>query len=113
MGFLTFFTDLDSFGTSIQVNFRGKSKFKTGIGALFTFITKSFMLFYAIQRAVRVIDFVEPNLSSFEIKDDRIEMEPLNLGQYNFELIFGFLDVRTWKPVELDPRVAKFVLSQA
>ena len=113
MKFLSFVTDLDSFGTSVQVNFRGKSKFKTAIGALFTFMTKSFMLFYTIQRAVRVMNYVEPNLSSYEIKDDRMDMEPLNLDEYNFELIFGFMDMKTWKPVELDPGIAKFFLASS
>lgn len=111
MGFFSFVTNLDSFGTSVQVNFGGKSKFKTAIGALFTFVTKSFMLFYTIQRAVRVMDYVEPNLSSYEIKDDRIDMEPLNLDEYEFDLVFGFIDRITWKPVELDPQIAKFFLS--
>ena len=49
------------------------------------------MLFYVIQRAVRVLDFVEPSISSYEIKDNRLDMEPLNLGVHNFELVFGFI----------------------
>ena len=64
------------------------------------------MIFYVIQRSVRVIDFIDPSISSYEIKDNRVDMEPLNLGQHNFELIFGFLDAKTSIPIDLDPRIA-------
>ena len=109
-GLLGFIRSFDLFGASVNVNFRGQSDYKTGVGALMTLLIRSFMLFYAVRCAIQVLDYEDPSINSYEIKDERIDMEPMNLGAHNFDMIFSIIDSKTWTPVKLDPRYGKFML---
>lgn len=35
-------------------------------------------------------------------------MEPMNLAEHKFDLIFGFVGEKSWRPVPLDPKFGHF-----
>jgi len=69
------------------------------------------MLFYTVESALKVYDYIDPQLSSYEVKDNREDMEPMNLAEHGFQLIFGIADKGS-KVMPLDPKFAKFSLVQ-
>ena len=112
-GFKSLAKHLDMFGATVRLNYRGEESYKTGCGALMTVLINGFMLYYAVSCFVRVSNNSDPQLSSYEILDTREEMDPMNLGELGFDMIFGFADSLTLAPIPFEPRFGRFDLSQS
>ena len=61
-------------------------------GGLLTLFTVGYMVAYTLECFVKVMNFDENKISSYMIKDDRLEMEPMNLHDNGFDMVFGFAD---------------------
>ena len=56
------------------------------------------------------MDYDDPQISSYEIMEDRAHMEePLLLGDSKLDFVVGFVNL-AFAPVEIDPRYGKLEL---
>ena len=71
-----------------------------------------FILAYFCKLLIEVVEYGDPQISSYEIMEDRSNMETaLRLSDMHTNFVFGFMD-KFLKPVELDPKIGKFELFQ-
>ena len=61
--FIKYLTSLDAFGEPVTLNYRGDSTFKTGIGAFFTIILRTFIFGYGLIMLIGVLQFEDPQIS--------------------------------------------------
>ena len=52
-----FFVSFDAFGEPISVNYKGETSHKTAVGALFTMAIKSFLLIFALQQILTLLNY--------------------------------------------------------
>ena len=59
---------------------------------------------------IQVIDYDDPQISSYEVMEDRADMEnPLVLGDSKIDFVVGFTN-QAYELVEIDPRYGKLEL---
>ena len=54
---------LDSFGEAVTVNFKGKSAYKTLVGALCTICLNCFILTYTLLSLIDVMQYKDPQIT--------------------------------------------------
>ena len=99
---------IDTFGAPVNVNYRGKDTFPTSFGGILTLLMAVYMMYFATNCIIKVLSFKDSKISSYMIKDDREDMDPMNLLENGFDLVFGFANAKTWNVQELDPRIGVF-----
>ena len=62
-----FFVSFDSFGEPISINYKGETSYKTGVGALFSLVIKSFLLIYATQQILTLLNYEEPAITQVSL----------------------------------------------
>ena len=90
----------DSFGAPISLNFNGESSFNTAGGGIASLCLKVLILTYLTMQTLKVYNFDDPQISSFQIVEDRTNMEePMSLADYKAKFIFGMLSDKASAPV--------------
>ena len=103
---------LDQFGTPISLHHEEQTKFKTFGGGLCSMCLKSVLLGFLCLKILAVVNFEDPNISSYSIQEDRSTMESaINLADYSSLFYFGFMD-KKYQTVTLEPRIGNFSLTQ-
>ena len=75
-----------------------------------TIILRVIMLIFFCKQLIQVLDYGEPQINSYEIMEDRADMEEaILLGESKVDFVVGFLN-EAYVPVELDPRFGKLEL---
>ena len=68
------------------------------------------ILIYFCKQLVQVVDYGDPQINSYEIMEDRADMEKaIVLGESKSDFIVGFMN-QAYVPVKLDPRYGKIEL---
>ena len=102
----------DQFGSSFELNFRGQPDYQTQCGGLVSFLIRVFVFTFASIQFVSLIDYKDPQISSFSILEDRNKMtEPLNLADQLTRFYFGVYDLDYFYYKNLDPRLGHFVMT--
>ena len=100
----------DFFGVNIELNFLGHTKFKTLGGAISSILMVIFIFSYFYMLALRVSNYSNPQISSYEIIQES-QKEEMRLGDMKVDFIFGFFD-HEYNPTVLDPKYGRFELYQ-
>ena len=74
-----FFVSFDSFGEPISVNYKGETSYKTGVGALFSLVIKSFLLIYATQKILTLFNYEEPAITQVSLTAPKLRYFPVKL----------------------------------
>lgn len=83
----------DMFGASAELSFKGSTRFRTLGGSFVTILMTIFILAYFCLRAIQVSGYGDPQISSYDIMEDRSKMEKaLKVGEMHTNFVFGFLD---------------------
>ena len=107
------FRNLDAFGAHIRLNYRGKAQYKTLGGACASFLFTILIFFYFVTLLRQVINQDDPQISSYQILEDRSTMtESLNLAELKGSFAFGFRDP-SFQPIGLDSRIGRFKLKRS
>ena len=110
MNFIEFLRKRDVYGAPVSLNYKGKRSFQTIGGAEATILLRILILIYFCKQLIQVIDYDDPQISSYEVFEDRGDMEnPLALGDSKVDFIVGFMN-QVYVPVAVDPRYGKFEL---
>ena len=98
----------DKFGASAALNFNGDGSYHTVGGGLASLCVRILILVYFVMQLIAVATYRDPQISSFQISEDRTSLEePLKLSDYNQRFYFMFFDGRQ-TVVPLDPRIGSF-----
>ena len=63
------------------------------------------VLAYFVMRVIAVVNYQDPAITSYSIREDRNEMEsPYNFAEFNQNLAFVMMEADTVTPVSIDPR---------
>ena len=66
---------------------------------------------YLVMRVITLIEYQDANISSFEVMENRFEMQgSLSLADLNIEMFFGFMHAKNFRPVTVDPKIGHFEL---
>ena len=104
----------DIAGAEVGLKYAGEGRFKTMGGGLLTSCLRVVTLTYFIMRVITLAEFEDASISSFEVIEDRSDMNSaLALEKHNMDFFFGFTNVDSSQPVPLDPRIGSFTLDQA
>ena len=83
--------DIDIYGHSVNVNYKGRDTYKTSIGGILTIATFIFTLIMSFKAIEELFVMHDPKLIEYTRKltlDERIEMRPVSASDFDF--IFGF-----------------------
>ena len=98
----------DKFGASAALNFDGDGSYQTVGGGLASLCVRTLILVYFVMQLIAVATYLDPQISSFKISEDRTKMEePLTLSDYNQRFYFMFIDGKQ-AIVPLDSRIGSF-----
>ena len=108
----TRFRSCDKFGSAIQLNHAGETKFGTMSGGIVSICVYILILTFFGIRSMTVVNYEDPTLSSFTVMEDRSKMlSPISLADYHQRIYFSFQDLKSLIPKVLDARIGKFHLS--
>ena len=106
------FKKCDDFGQPISFNFNGEQSYKTCCGGMVSLLVKVVLLGVFGTMLLALKDYKDPEISTHTVYEERFDMsEPMNLKDNGIELFFFF--TKDSFPVQLDPRVGSFKISQA
>ena len=100
----SFLTSLDVFGEPVSVNFKGETNFKTLPGALLSVLIKSFLLVFAINGTIDLINYEDPQITQYDIFETRRDGDEVNLGEAKANVAFVWYNRITARADEPDPR---------
>ena len=93
---MDFVRSFDQFGTQVSLNYApGKTHYQTACGGCISFVFKALIFAYFLKQLLAMMDYADPAISSYQIMENREKMQKgdaLNLGDYNVNFIFGFLN---------------------
>ena len=69
--FIKYIVSLDAFGEPVTLNYRGKSTYKTGLGAFFTICLRAFILTYGLLSIIDVLSYEDPQITQYTIYQKR------------------------------------------
>ena len=111
MPIANFVRGLDRFGSGVSFNIAGESHKKTLGGGLVSLFISVLVLWFFVKQLSEVVQTQDPQISSYMIAEDRLQMEePLDLAEYNTNFYFFFMDKKD-APVVFDSRYGSFQLS--
>ena len=99
----------DSFGSSINLNFRGKETFSSVCGSLISLFLYTTFLLYALQQGLEFVNKSQFNIQSYSIIDLEGLEETVSLKEARSGIIISMSADNTGgkdKFLELDPRLA-------
>ena len=86
-GFSQFISNMDAFGSTINLNFRGKERFQTMRGGILTILIYIMTIWQMSIRALLFYQQVDPKISTYETS--YLADQPLNLLEYNQQIRFA------------------------
>ena len=100
------FKSIDIFGHPISVNYRGEDTFKTRLGAFFTIVVYTLMIFNLVQLSIAYVDGSKQEEKNRVQLFDRNQAGPFNLAENHFEVrilpnVFSYLPPRIGEYVAL------------
>ena len=99
----------DTSGSPVQFNFKGETEHKTLGGGLGSLIIRFLVLLYGSTQILAVMNYRDPQISSYTVLEDRSKMEtPLNLAENHTKIYFGVYNEAYFSSVKVDPRLGKF-----
>ena len=63
--------EFDSFGSAIQLNYKGQASYKTRLGTLFTIGMTTFILIFGLFSLIEIYEYQNPQITQFTIYDKR------------------------------------------
>ena len=63
--------EFDLFGNAIQLNYKGKSSYKTRLGSLVTIGMATFILFFGLYSLIEIYEYKNPQITQFAIYEKR------------------------------------------
>ena len=63
--------EFDSFGSAIQLNYKGRASYKTRLGTLFTIGMTTFILIFGLFSLMEIYEYKNPQITQFTIYDKR------------------------------------------
>ena len=99
----------DKFGAPISLTIEGAERQGTLCGGLTSFLLTTIVFAYFCIRAVAMLNYDDPTISSFTINEDRSNMEnPIRFGEFGQQLVFGFINIESGAVTDLDERIGSF-----
>jgi hypothetical protein len=59
------FRKIDTYGAPIALNYEGKNRFKTNLGAVMTILTRMFILYSSLFKIIRLITLRNPHFTPY------------------------------------------------
>ena len=87
--------NVDLFGNAIQLNYKGKTSYKTRLGTFITIGMATFILFFGLYSLIEIYEYKNPQITQFAIYEKRYESESFNFGESYGAITFGFQDPST------------------
>ena len=85
--------ELDNYGAPVSLKYRGKQSYQTVGGAVATLLLRMTIGLYFCKQLLQVMDYGDPEISSYEVMDDRNNMEKaLVLNDMKTDFIVGFMN---------------------
>ena len=102
----------DLFGARIEFQHNGKTENGTVVGGVASVLLQLLTLAYFCMRLISVTSYEDPQITGYDIRNARQNMDDsLKMSDYSQLLAFGFHDPDN-KPVNLEPRIGSFSLTQ-
>ena len=82
--------ELDFFGSSISLNYQGRTNYKTKLGSFFTIGLATFIIAFGLFSLIDIYEYQNPQITQYTIFEKREDSNDLNFGQMLGNIIFGF-----------------------
>ena len=99
----------DMFGDPVGLLMAGKSTFPTIGGGLATAVLKVFILSFFCMQLIALVNYSDPQISSFTVLDSRVSMTELSAEEYGLDIYFYFTN-QDGQVLPLDPSIGRFGL---
>ena len=98
------------FGVPTTLKLSGSPDYRTACSGFISLILKIALTAYFCERLVTVMDYKDPEISSYTVLDNRGDMdEAVSIVDYGIKIFFFFTDQQAI-PIPLDPRIGRFDL---
>ena len=104
----------DKYGASVPLNYLGEPRFTTTCGGLLSIATSVLVLFFFVKQLVDLINFEDPQLSTYTIRESRADMaQAFDMAFLRLKIaaLAGFLSTSAHPGRSSEAR-ARFVLSR-
>lgn len=81
--------DLDIYGQSVSLTFRGGNNYRTTPGALISIFVVSILLAYSVYRTYYMFGILNPSISKKGLLHNMNNVPPLTPSNYDFDFAFG------------------------
>ena len=104
----------DQFGAPVSLQYDRETDYKTLMGGVASILLRALILVFLCIQMIQVLTYADPEISSFQVLEDRALMQtgPLSLGEYNTFFTVFFTDKIRFTPQPLDPKFGAIQISE-